>query len=62
MGTRIVRYEGREQMERDVERLSDEGWVLARISGLEGEGVQAEYARRPSMVSEGPPGEGGEAP
>ena len=52
MGAKIVRYERREQMERDVERLSDEGWVLARITGLEGEGVQAEYARRPSMVQE----------
>lgn len=50
---RVERYEDRERLERDVERLSDEGWVLERISQLSGDVVEAAFLRRPSAVSDG---------
>ncbi len=53
MEKRTQRYEDRAQLERDVELLSDEGWVLDRISRLSEERVEAEFPRRPSIISDG---------
>ncbi len=53
MEQRVERYEDREMLERDVERLSDEGWVLERISHLSGHVFEAAFIRRPSAVSDG---------
>ncbi len=52
MEKRIEQYEDREQLEREVEQLSDEGWVLDRISRLSEERVEAEFTRRSSMISD----------
>ncbi len=52
MEKKIELYEDRETLEREVERLSDEGWVLERISRLSGDTVEAEFVKRPSMVSD----------
>ena len=54
MEQRVERYEDRERLERDVERLSDEGWVLERISHVSGDVLEATCLRRPSAVSDGP--------
>ncbi len=54
---RVERYEDRETLEHDVERLSDEGWVLERISHVSGDVLEAVFIRRPSAVSDGPPEE-----
>lgn len=53
MDKRTERYEDREMLERGVERLSDEGWVFERVARLSGDIVEAEFIRRPSMVSDG---------
>ncbi len=54
MEQRIERYEDRERLERDVERLSDEGWVLERISQSSEDVFEAAFIIRPSAVSDGP--------
>ena len=54
MEQRVERYEDRERLERAVERLSDEGWILERISHVSGDVLEAAFARRPSAVSDGP--------
>ncbi len=62
MEKRTQRYEDRAQLERDVELLSDEGWVLDRISRLSEERVEAEFTRRASMISDGLSGQPHETP
>ncbi len=62
MEKKIELYEDRETLEREVERLSGEGWALERISRLSGDTVEAEFVRRPSMVSNGLSEEPQEAP
>ncbi len=44
--TETVGYEDRDGMARDVERRSDEGWVVRRITSLPGGACEVEYERR----------------
>ncbi len=53
MEKKTQRYEDREQLERDVELLSDEGWVLEHITQVSEDVIEAQFTRRPSMISDG---------
>ncbi|MDP9381544.1 MAG: hypothetical protein M3Q29_15630 [Chloroflexota bacterium] len=46
-----VRYESLEQMEQGVEQLSDEGWVLQRLTRSPEWAFTAEFVQRESIVS-----------
>lgn len=43
--TETVGYEDRDGMARDVERRSDEGWIVRRITSLPGDACEVEYER-----------------
>ncbi|MDP9353126.1 MAG: hypothetical protein M3P51_16520 [Chloroflexota bacterium] len=53
MEKRTQRYEDRGQLERDVEILSDEGWVLEHVAQVSEDVIEAEFTRRPLMISDG---------
>jgi hypothetical protein len=40
-----VSYDTHEAMQRDVERRSDEGWIVRRITSLAGDACEVEYAQ-----------------
>ncbi len=44
-------YDGLEQMERRVEDLSDEDWILKRLT-RQADGIDAEFVRHGSDVTE----------
>lgn len=45
-------YEDRERMQRDVERLSGEGWIVERITSLADDACEVEYRLRSDALPE----------
>lgn len=43
---KTVSYDSRERMQRDVEKWSDRGWVVVRITKQFGDNCEVEYERR----------------
>ena len=54
METRIEHYDSDVRMQQGVEHLSDEGWVLQRLTKSPG-GYEAEFAKQTSIADDTPP-------